>query len=126
MVDKWRDLPEDCIIPRELGCIDFTMNLSKSPMWHVLIGWCKPKGLHAIFIEFNLLINTSTTTIILITPDEFKFSSNFCQLSTTNSFMSLPYLIKHILKGNSVLQFYIWYQVHWSKSETIYENLKDQ
>ena len=36
MVDKWSDLPEDCIIPRELGCIDFTMNLSKSPMWHVL------------------------------------------------------------------------------------------
>ena len=88
-----------------LGCIDFTVNLSKSLVWHILIGWCKPKGLHAIFIEFNLLINTSTTTIILITPDEFKFSSNFCQLSTTNSFMSLPYLIKHILKGNSVLQF---------------------
>jgi len=38
--------------------------------------------------------------------------------------MSLPYLIKHILKGNSVLQFCIWYQVHWSKSETIYENFK--
>ena len=28
-----------------LGCIDFIMSLSKSLMWHVLIGWCKPKGL---------------------------------------------------------------------------------
>ena len=37
-----------------LGCIDFTMSLSKSLMWHVLIGWCKPKGLHPILIEFNL------------------------------------------------------------------------
>ena len=38
-----------------LGCIDFTVNLSKSLMWHVLIGWCKPKGLNAIHIEFNLV-----------------------------------------------------------------------
>ena len=29
-----------------LECIDFTMSLSKSLMWHVLIDWCKPKGLH--------------------------------------------------------------------------------
>ena len=38
-----------------LGYIDFTVNLSKSLMWHVLIGWCKPKGLNAIHIEFNLI-----------------------------------------------------------------------
>ena len=38
-----------------LGCIDFTMSLSKNLMWHVLIGWCKPKGLHFVLIEFNLL-----------------------------------------------------------------------
>ena len=36
-----------------LGYIDFTMNLNKSLMWHVLIGWCIPKGLHPILIEFN-------------------------------------------------------------------------
>ena len=29
------------------------MNLNKSLMWHVLIGWCIPKGLHPILIEFN-------------------------------------------------------------------------
>ena len=29
-----------------LGCIDFTVNLSKSLVWHILIGWCKPKGLN--------------------------------------------------------------------------------
>ena len=38
-----------------LGCIDFTMSLSKSLMWHILIGWCKPKGLQSILIEFNLM-----------------------------------------------------------------------
>ena len=39
-----------------LGCIDFTMSLSKSLMWHVFIGWCKPKGLQSVLIEFNLLL----------------------------------------------------------------------
>ena len=33
-----------------LGCIDFTMSLSKSLMWHVLIGWCKPKSSHLVLI----------------------------------------------------------------------------
>ena len=37
-----------------LGCIDFTMSLNKSLMLHVLIGWCKSKGLHPVLIEFNL------------------------------------------------------------------------
>ena len=37
-----------------LGCIDFTISLSKSLMWHVLIGWCKLKGLHIVLIEFNI------------------------------------------------------------------------
>ena len=37
-----------------LGCIDFTISLSKSLMWHVLIGWCKLKGLHTVLIEFNI------------------------------------------------------------------------
>ena len=41
-----------------LRCIDFTMSLSKSLMWHILIGWCKPKGLHAVLIEFNLFLKT--------------------------------------------------------------------
>ena len=39
-----------------LGCIDFTMSLSKNLIWYVLIGWGKPKGLHLVFIEFNLYI----------------------------------------------------------------------
>ena len=39
-----------------LGCIDFTMSLSKSLMWHVFISWCKPKGLQSVLIEFNLLL----------------------------------------------------------------------
>ena len=38
-----------------LGCIDFAISLSKNLMWHVFIGWCKPKGLHFVLIEFNLL-----------------------------------------------------------------------
>ena len=38
-----------------LGCIDFTMNLSKSLMWHIFIGWCKPKGLYSVLIEFNFI-----------------------------------------------------------------------
>ena len=38
-----------------LGCIDYRINLSKSPMWHDLIGWRKSKGLHPIIIEFNLM-----------------------------------------------------------------------
>ena len=37
-----------------LGCIVFTISLSKSLMWHVLIGWCKLKGLHTVLIEFNI------------------------------------------------------------------------
>ena len=41
-----------------LGCIDFTMSLSKSLIWHILIGWCKPKGLHAVLIEFHLFLKT--------------------------------------------------------------------
>ena len=39
-----------------LRCIDFTMSLSKSQMWHVFIGWCKPRDLHPVLIEFNLII----------------------------------------------------------------------
>ena len=39
-----------------LGCIDFTISLSKNLMWHLLIGWCKLKGLHPILIKFNLFL----------------------------------------------------------------------
>ena len=38
-----------------LGCIDFTISLSKSLMWHVLIGWCKLKGLHYTLSLLNLI-----------------------------------------------------------------------
>ena len=49
-----------------LKCIDFTMSLSKSLMWHVLIGWCKQKGLHSVLIEFNLYnYNTFCYNIVL-------------------------------------------------------------
>ena len=37
------------------GCIDFTISLSKSLMWHVHIGRCKLKILHLVLIEFNLI-----------------------------------------------------------------------
>ena len=43
-----------------LGCVNFIMSLSENLVWHVLIGWCKPKGLHPVLIEFNLYIITST------------------------------------------------------------------
>ena len=34
-----------------LVCINFTMSLSKSLMWHVFIGWCKPKGYTQFFLN---------------------------------------------------------------------------
>ena len=37
-----------------LGCIGFIMSLIKSLIWHVLIGWCKPKGLHPILMELKI------------------------------------------------------------------------
>ena len=40
-----------------LGCINFTMSLSKNLIWHLFIGWCKLKGLHLVLIKFNLHIN---------------------------------------------------------------------
>ena len=43
------------IILGVLGCIDFAKNLSKNMMWHVFIGWYKPKGLHHVLTKFNFL-----------------------------------------------------------------------
>lgn len=48
-----------------LGCINFTMSLSKNLMWHTFIFWCKPKGLHSVLVEFNLQINMTKTQRVI-------------------------------------------------------------
>ena len=71
-----------------LRCINFTISLSKSLIWHVLIGWCKLKGSHPVFIEFNFLnfyneivrVLTSVGTKLCKIDKDAKFTQYFLNL----------------------------------------------
>ena len=46
-----------------LGCIDYRINLSKSPMWHDLIGWRKSKGYTLSLLNLILCDNLFSNVV---------------------------------------------------------------
>ena len=64
-----------------LVCINFTMSLSKSLMWHVFIGWCKQRGLHPVLIEFNLFLHSLLSLLSTTKDCHFSSEQNTTQFS---------------------------------------------
>ena len=102
-----------------LGCVNFTMSLSKKLVWHVLIGWCKPKGLHPVLIEFSLYIITSTKYLKQDLPNQREREREgrvnslpiFCLMIFSFSFLSntqAQQLLQHIscLLNWQIINFY--------------------
>ena len=85
-----------------LGCIDFTMSLSKSLMWHILIGWCKPKGLHAVLIEFNLFLKTLSLEKEMKRIKRKHFLKIGCRGNVYPSIFTLWYIINKKSKGTTI------------------------